>query len=1209
MRVLVNVNKVTLDEKDKLNAGEYNIHEVEFVFSEEYNNLIKKATFSTKEHAYLVEITNSSVIIPYEVLEETGDFEIGAFGYDTNGDELVLRYSPSPTYVHVDLGSYRDNFDNYKVPTADVIEQLTERIENAEATVEGYDDRLTTAENKLEGIEDGAEVNIIEDVKVNGTSLEVVDKSVNIPIPTKTSDIQNDSGYITKEVDNLTNYTKTGDMNTAINNAVNGEKELRQQADTNLQTQIDAITSATDVVDVVGTYQELQAYDTSKLTDKDVIKVLQDSTHNNALSYYRWIKSSSSWSYLGSEGPFYTKGETDTLLNTKQNTIDSSHKLNADYIDDTLTTNKFVTSSDKSNWNSKYDKPSGGIPKTDLSSDVQTSLGKADTALQEHQDISGKEDKSNKVTSISSSSTNTQYPSAKLLYDKLEEISNDLYNNATVEQEGETLTLNNTGNSTLKLDLKGNTSQYTTSGNQLVDLENPSGTSNCTYDSSSKVYTTSALSNNYSGFNAYTSPTKLTIPTGESTFYFSLDIRLKSGTYTGKLNYFRNGVSITDTTQTVEAVSNPNMTSSFQRYEFKVVYTNSSGSNQTCSNFFAQFITGLDNAIFEAKNLMISKSSNAEYEPYTNGVTPRPDYPQPVNVVSGDNEVVVRGKQLFDGELELGILDGDTGQPVANTSYMRTKNFILVEELTEYVINSIDISAGIAVYEYKEDYTYNLTSNKVLSNGQAFTTERGTKYIKFRPRTANTDLTSRFMLNKGSTPSPYQPYQSQTYPINLPVENLFDKDNVVKVENKILNDSGVEINDNGGAYTKMYIPVQPNTNYTISGLPQYATKRIYFFDSSKQWLSRTSGYTSVSEFTFTTPNNCKYIDIQYVLQDNDFNTYQIELGSKANHYTEYGTTPIELCKIGDYQDYFTKNSGKNLEQGMEQGGINERGTLYHSDTTIRSKNYDEVKPNTQYTISLNNEAVVFSVLEYDENKNLLSFNVITGAFTTGATTKYIKVTKKTSLTNRVMVNEGEQVLPYEPYGTGQWCKYNAIGKVVLDGTDTGIQTIGGFSEVSSYTGQGTSYQATFSQILTKKSYSEYLVLSNYFKKAILNERNDYTNIIYTYSDGILRIATSETTKNNFLTWLSTHNTNVYYVLSTPYLSLIEDTSLIEQLDNLEYAMSYEGTTNIGQVNNDKPFIISATAFKPTIAGEIASLKYENSRLKERVKKLEEEDTL
>lgn len=39
-----------------------------------------------------------------------------------------------------------------------------------------------------------------------------------------------------------------------------------------------------------------------------------------------------------------------------------------------------------------YQKPSKGIPASDLASSVQTSLGKADTALQEHQDISGKQD-------------------------------------------------------------------------------------------------------------------------------------------------------------------------------------------------------------------------------------------------------------------------------------------------------------------------------------------------------------------------------------------------------------------------------------------------------------------------------------------------------------------------------------------------------------------------------------------------------------------------------------------------------------------------------------------------------------------------------------------------------------------------------------------------------------------------------------------------
>ena len=47
------------------------------------------------------------------------------------------------------------------------------------------------------------------------------------------------------------------------------------------------------------------------------------------------------------------------------------------------------TTGEKYTWNNKgtYSKPSGGIPKTDLASAVQTSLGKADTALQSHQTV------------------------------------------------------------------------------------------------------------------------------------------------------------------------------------------------------------------------------------------------------------------------------------------------------------------------------------------------------------------------------------------------------------------------------------------------------------------------------------------------------------------------------------------------------------------------------------------------------------------------------------------------------------------------------------------------------------------------------------------------------------------------------------------------------------------------------------------------------
>lgn len=71
--------------------------------------------------------------------------------------------------------------------------------------------------------------------------------------------------------------------------------------------------------------------------------------------------------------------------------------------------NQGLTSTQKSNARANieagtYSKPGTGIPKTDLASDVQTSLGKADTALQSHQDISGKQDKTDNTLQTTSKS-------------------------------------------------------------------------------------------------------------------------------------------------------------------------------------------------------------------------------------------------------------------------------------------------------------------------------------------------------------------------------------------------------------------------------------------------------------------------------------------------------------------------------------------------------------------------------------------------------------------------------------------------------------------------------------------------------------------------------------------------------------------------------------------------------------------------------------
>lgn len=69
-----------------------------------------------------------------------------------------------------------------------------------------------------------------------------------------------------------------------------------------IEQEVEDLKNNPDVVDIVDTYADLQAYDTSSLTDKDIIRVLEDSTHNNKSTYYRWTASTSSWVYIGEAG-------------------------------------------------------------------------------------------------------------------------------------------------------------------------------------------------------------------------------------------------------------------------------------------------------------------------------------------------------------------------------------------------------------------------------------------------------------------------------------------------------------------------------------------------------------------------------------------------------------------------------------------------------------------------------------------------------------------------------------------------------------------------------------------------------------------------------------------------------------------------------------------------------------------------------------------
>lgn len=110
----------------------------------------------------------------------------------------------------------------------------------------------------------------------------------------------------------------------------------RGAADDVLQQEIDDLKNSPDVVDIVATYAALQAYDTSKLGDNDIIRVLADETHDGQSTYYRWNKQSSTWTYIGVVGDYYTKGQVDTLLADKQDELTAGANISIAQVDNDL---------------------------------------------------------------------------------------------------------------------------------------------------------------------------------------------------------------------------------------------------------------------------------------------------------------------------------------------------------------------------------------------------------------------------------------------------------------------------------------------------------------------------------------------------------------------------------------------------------------------------------------------------------------------------------------------------------------------------------------------------------------------------------------------------------------------------------------------------------------------------------------------------------
>ncbi len=126
---------------------------------------------------------------------------------DALGTHITDKENPHEvTKAQIGLGEVDNTSDLAKPVSTATQGALDGKVDKVTGKGLSTEDYTSADKAKLTGIAAGAQVNVVEVVKVNGTKAEPTDKAVDITVPTKVSDLTNDTGFVTKAVGDLVNY-------------------------------------------------------------------------------------------------------------------------------------------------------------------------------------------------------------------------------------------------------------------------------------------------------------------------------------------------------------------------------------------------------------------------------------------------------------------------------------------------------------------------------------------------------------------------------------------------------------------------------------------------------------------------------------------------------------------------------------------------------------------------------------------------------------------------------------------------------------------------------------------------------------------------------------------------------------------------------------------------------------------------------------------
>ena len=386
-----------------------------------------------------------------------------------------------------------------------------------------------------------------------------------------------------------------------------------------------------------------------------------------------------------------------------------------------------------------------------------------------------------------------------------------------------------------------------------------------------------------------------------------------------------------------------------------------------------------------------------------------------INIDGNSYQETTEGYNLFDKSTAnigktlsaQGELQGDSGGGFSTSDYIQIKpntNYYLYNVLPTYYVRTC------AIYDDNKNFikTVSLTGSNV--GNLLILTPANAKYIRITYKTSDVDIVQ---VTKGTNLLPYEPYTgkmpspSPDYPQNIEVingVNLFDKN---KVTTGWLNQSG-NIESTINYCTSDFIKVEEGKNYYI---PARGTTRTKYYKSDKSVYSNTWDINE-KEQVITIPNGVKYIRMSILITGSsaiDINTFQFVKGTTKKPYIPYGCIGLQQSgkNLLNVPEVLEISIFKEIEVNLEANNT----YTFKFDNAIAGSDNNISRiafRNTTDVVVKNLNTLTVKNFEIQPTQDITNIRIY-------ASTDYSSSVGKTKTFQKLMIYEGTEATPYEPY--------------------------------------------------------------------------------------------------------------------------------------------------------------------------------------------------